>query len=274
MPRSAALLEDSTSNSLIPDIFHHWFHMYGIQSSYEAIPVDSQDLPEALLNLESERYIGVNLASSLQKQAAGLADTCSEAVEQTGMADTLTFTGKNQLHADHFTGIGLIDATNHQTLWEYRHSQIKVVLVGSGEPARSILAAMKARNVHDITLLDSNPERALQMAESLKIQIECLPLDQAESALLEADLLVNATSESHRLPLEIMESNATVADLILGFQPTALLKRAGENEFHTVSGLLVLMSQCRQSFSEWYGLTPFSYPRMEKTFLNRMKVPA
>jgi shikimate dehydrogenase len=132
----------------------------------------------------------------------------------------------------------------------------RVVVLGAGGAARSIVVAVGAAGAADVAIVNrtaATVEAAAALTPSARVGM----LD----AVARADLLVNTTPigmGSDELPLDasLLHARLTVADIVYHPLETALLRAARERGATTVDGLGMLVHQAVRQQELWTGRRP------------------
>jgi shikimate dehydrogenase len=132
----------------------------------------------------------------------------------------------------------------------------RVVVLGAGGAARSIVDALGRADVEDLVVVNRSAAPAEACAALAPVG-RVGTLDH----LADADILVNATSvgmgtEESPVPATVLHADLTVADIVYHPLETALLRAAGAVGATPVDGLGMLVHQaCRQQVL-WTGVAP------------------
>ena len=133
---------------------------------------------------------------------------------------------------------------------------VRLVVLGAGAAARSIVDALGRQSVADIAIVNRHGERA-QQAATLAEQARAGSL----ADLAEAHVLVNATSvgmATSDVPLDptLLHDRLTVVDIVYHPLDTALLVAARSAGAATVDGLGMLVHQAVLQQVLWTGVSP------------------
>jgi shikimate dehydrogenase len=98
--------------------------------------------------------------------------------------------------------------------------------------------------------------------------VRALPWEARESALGDAAMLINTTSQGMvgqpplELALDALPATALVSDIVYIPRETALLAVARKRGNPTVNGLGMLLHQARPAFRAWFGIMPDVTPEL------------
>lgn len=227
------------------------------------VPVD---LPPGRLGnflqvVREANFLGGNVTIPHKEEAAGLADTRSEAVEACGAANTLVARG-GRIHAENTDGAGLLDALAGRG-WGRKFP--RAVLLGAGGAARGIAWSLGMAGTRRIDVLNRDPRRAEDLAGALSRRLPRVAFsggDLRPATLRErfrgADLIVQCTSlglreEWEDFPIIDVEKTTCFADIVYRAGGTTLVRRLRARGVRAVDGLPMLAHQAARSFALWTG---------------------
>ena len=134
-PLLAGVCGDPIGHSKSPVLFRHWFDAYEVAGHYVPLLIRSDGFETAIRGLIAAGFRGVNVTIPHKGAALEIADEVSDAARSIGAANTLTFSGGGQIHADNTDGFGFIEnlradapdsAHLSQALHHARHPQTAV----------------------------------------------------------------------------------------------------------------------------------------------------
>jgi shikimate dehydrogenase len=255
------------SHSLSPRLHGHWLERYQINGSYEAMPVEPENLPSALSHLAEHGFRGVNLTVPHKEAALSLVDRIDDAAVRIGAINTVVVADDATLVGSNTDAFGFIENLRDHVPdqvaagWSGRPATV----LGAGGAARAVCTALLDCGVGEIRLVNRTAERAVALLESLPGLDRCATIcawaDRA-AALADTGLLVNTTvlgmngQQSLDLDLADLPSDATVNDIVYAPLETDLLARARQRGNRVVDGLGMLLHQARPGFRAWFGVEP------------------
>jgi shikimate dehydrogenase len=210
---------------------------------YQRLPVAPAAFADTVRALGAAGFRGANVTIPHKEAALALATTASDAAQEIGAANTLSFAADGSIHAENTDAPGLLAALGR--------TPESALVLGAGGSARAVVWAL-TRAGTDVSIWNRTPERA----EGLGARVVRQPVA--------AEILVNCTSVGldnsssafKYLPLSVdaLSTYATVVDLVYREGGTALITEAGHRGIATIDGLQVLVSQGALSFTLWTGL--------------------
>ncbi|MEW6128280.1 MAG: shikimate dehydrogenase [Acidobacteriota bacterium] len=147
-------------------------------------------------------------------------------------------------------------------------------VIGAGGSARAVIFGLLERQAK-VSVFARNIEKAKPLAD--EFAIELLPLDELEKT--QASILINTTPigmqghsiDSSIVPLNALNHQPIVYDLVYNPLETRLLKDAREAGCQTISGLEMLVAQAGLQFKLWTGKTP-DLELMKTAALEKLKL--
>ena len=253
-------------HSRSPLIHGYWLKQLGLPGEYFKQAVEPAAFPEFVRGLALNGFAGANVTAPHKEMALALADEADAAARAIGAANTLWLDG-GHLRATNTDAAGFI-AHLDQTAPDWVKPDRPAVVLGAGGAARAIVYALKLRGVSRIRLVNRNLERAEALAAHFGERVEAQGLDRLGSVLLDAGLLVNATtlgmSGSPPLGVDVraLPANATVYEIVYTPLETPLLAAARARGLAAVDGLGMLLHQAVPGFHLWFGVKPAVTPEL------------
>ena len=249
------------AHSLSPRLHAYWLRHYGIDGAYVPFAVRPEDLARALAALPALGIAGVNLTVPHKERALACVDRRSPAAESIGAVNTIVVDPSGHLIGDNTDAFGFYHNLTASVPW-WRVDRLPSVVIGAGGAARAVAHALVTAGAPAVRLINRTRARAERLAAALGPRVEALAWDDAPRALVDAGLLVNATSLGMKgqPPLDFdvapLPQTAVVSDLVYAPLITPLLARAEERGHPVVDGLGMLLHQARPGFAAWFGVEP------------------
>lgn len=259
--RLAAVVAKPIKHSISPFIHNRAFEETGVNGVYVAWEIGSEDLAETLQNLKRYDMFGINLSMPYKQAVLPYLDELSPAASLIGAVNTVV-QKDGRLLGYNTDGQGFF-----RSLPSFSIKAKKMVILGAGGAGVSIITEAALRQAREIsvfvrgTSLERVSCKMAELAKKTGADIHVYPLEDdafLQSELLDADLLVNATSLgmdglSLPLPEHVKLGSCLVADVI--YQPfeTPFLAWAKKQGNQTVNGLGMLLYQAAAAFELWTG---------------------
>ena len=265
-PIRAGVMGWPISHSLSPRLHGFWLEQYGINGTYEAIPVEPDDFAKTLRRLADDGFAGVNITVPHKEAALDAVDAVDYMARRLGAVNTVVVGADGRLMGSNTDGFGFMENL-HAGAPDWKADAGAAVVLGAGGAARAIVAALMDAGVSEIRLINRTRERAVKLADDLDGRVRLGPVgifDWGDRglALSEAALLVNTTTlgMAGQSPLEIdlakLPTDAVVSDIVYTPLETDLLAQARRRGNVCVDGIGMLLHQARPGFAGWFGPVP------------------
>lgn len=257
----AGVIGQPVAHSRSPALHGHWLGRYGITGHYVPLHVTQADLAAVLHALPRMGFRGVNVTLPHKEAALALADVVTDRAALIGAANTLIFRQDGTLHADNTDGYGFIASLRQQVPgWDAKAGPAAVL--GAGGAARAIVVSLLDAGVPMLRISNRSRARAEALRHEFGGRIEVHDWVHAGDMLQGATTVVNATSlgmqgkSALNVPLQQLESDAVVSDLVYTPLRTAFLDAAEQRGCSVVDGLGMLLHQAVPGFERWFGQRP------------------
>lgn len=257
----AGVIGSPIGHSRSPALHGYWLRRYGIAGHYIPMQVSREDLPKVINMLPKMGFVGINVTIPHKEAVLGLADLVTDRAALIGAANTLIFRKDGKIHADNTDGYGFIENLRQKAPGWVPSSGPAAVL-GAGGAARAIVASLIDVGVPEILISNRTRARAEALKSDFGAKLTVVEWVQAGNMLEEAATVVNTTSlgmvgkPEFRTPLDGLQKNAVVTDLVYAPLKTKFLATAEEMGCRTVDGLGMLLHQAAPAFERWFGTRP------------------
>ncbi len=266
----AGVLGWPVSHSLSPRLHGFWLKKYGINGSYEALPVSPEEFPNVLKMLEDKGFTGANITVPHKEEMLKFLPEVDVLARRIGAVNTIV-NDNGKWRGTNTDAYGFMQSVrSNSDVWR---DGIALVL-GAGGAARAICVGLLDEGF-DVVIANRSLHKADAIKEHLKTpRIKTCEWADAEKHMPDASLVVNTTvlGMKGQKPLEIsvkkLPESAYVADIVYNPERTARTRRysnptvtdflaqATENGNAVIDGLGMLMYQAQAGFEMWYGVMP------------------
>lgn len=257
----AGVIGSPIGHSKSPKLHGHWLKKYGLPGFYIPMEVHPDNLETVLRSLPKAGFVGANITVPHKEAALEIADLISDRATLIGAANTLIFREDGKIHADNTDGYGFIENLR-QGVTDWDPKAGPAVVLGAGGAARAILASLLNAGVPEIMLTNRTRLRAEALQQEFGTRIRVVDWVKAGNTLEDAALVVNTTSlgmtgkPELRIPLDGLQKQAVVTDIVYSPLKTRLLQVAEQVGCRTVDGLGMLIYQAIPGFERWFGRRP------------------
>jgi len=254
-----AVIGSPIKHSLSPQIHTLFGKRLGIQISYEAIEVKRAEFKAKVDKLLNDGYLGLNVTLPLKEMAFQYSDINSEEATFTESVNTLNIKNSS-VFGETTDGQGLLLDLKDKG---FRLEGSRVVLLGSGGSAKSIIPSLLSNNLKSLSVANRTQNKAEVLVNKYKDtspEIGLIEVDKPVDS--EVDIVINATSagtlkQSLTMPPNIFGPTTKVYDLSYSKDITPfnlLAQKAGIKD--TYDGLGMLVNQAALSFEIWNEIRP------------------
>ncbi|MFO7760493.1 MAG: shikimate dehydrogenase [Desulfobia sp.] len=242
------IIGDPVSHSRSPVMHNSGFRALSLNCVYLAFPV--KDVRAALSGLRGLGIKGVSVTIPHKQTVIPLLDQVDPVAAKIGAVNTII--NKNgSLKGLNTDWIGANRALEEKTSIKGKN----ILLLGAGGSARSIGFGLNEAGARPI-LASRTPAKG----QALAAELDCPWKPLTETAEIEADILVNATSvgmapasDASPVNKDILNRFRVVMDIVYSPLETRLLREAGEAGCRTINGLAMLLYQGAAQFELWTG---------------------
>lgn len=256
----AGVIGAPIAHSKSPALHNYWLSRYGIKGHYVPLHIEQNDLETVLREMPKMGFVGANVTIPHKETVLGLADIVTDRAALIGAANTLIFRTDGKLHADNTDGYGFVENLRANADWDPKAGAAAVL--GAGGAARAVIASLLDVGVTEIRLSNRTRTRAEVLREEFGTKIKVVDWVQAGAMLDGAKTVVNTTSlgmvgkPDFKVPLDALNKDAVVTDLVYTPLETPLLQAAKAKGCQTVDGLGMLLYQAVPAFERWFGQRP------------------
>ena len=257
----AGVIGSPIAHSRSPQLHGHWLKTYGVKGFYIPMDVATADLETVLRTLPKMGFVGVNVTIPHKETVLQIADLITDRATLIGAANTLIFRKDGKIHADNTDGYGFLENLKAGAPgWNPRAGAAAVL--GAGGAARAVIVALIDAGVPQILLSNRTRARAEKLQADFGKRVQVIDWTQAGNMVEDAALVVNTSSlgmvgkPEMRVPLDGLNSNTVVTDLVYTPLKTRLLEIAEQKGCVTVDGLGMLLHQGVPGFERWFGPRP------------------
>ncbi len=258
------------AHSLSPALHTWWFDHYGIDGSYDLLPVKPEDLDAAIRSLHVQGFVGANVTVPHKEAAAKLMDRLDPVAAKLGAVNLIIVGEDGTLEGRNTDGYGFIENLKAAAPMLLLNDA-KAVVLGAGGTTKAVTNALLGEGAQ-VTLANRTEEKARAIAELLG-GARVVPWAERNAAIENAQLLVNTTTlgmagqPALETDLSGLAPGAAVADCVYAPLETELLKAAKAKNFTPVDGLGMLIHQARPAFKAWFGVDPEVTPALRDHLL-------
>ena len=261
--RLLALIGHPVEHSLSPRMHNAAFAADGLDFVYVCLDVDPDNLPTAVKGAAALKLRGFNITMPHKRAMISLLDVLDEGARISGAVNTVVIDGSS-LRGYNTDGGGMVMACEQAGI---ELSGQRVLLLGAGGAAAAIAVAFGGAGIRELHIANRSVEHAIVLQNKLRgVGMEKVVvhlLDALDEAVLETEIIVNATSlgmkEGDPLPIPAgyIEDGKAVCDAV--YRPgseTSLVRLARERGARVATGRRMLLYQGVLAQKLWTGREP------------------
>jgi shikimate dehydrogenase len=251
--RLVAVIGSPVRHSLSPALHNAAFEAAGLDCRCVAFDVAPGAGPAAVAAMKALGIAGYAVTTPHKADVAQAVDEVDAAAGALRSVNTVVLRGDGTTLGASTDGPGFVDSLIEAGV---ALGGSRVVVLGAGAAARSIVDALGRSDVTEIVIVNRTQASALAAAGLAPMGRVGGPADVAA-----ATLLVNATTvgmNTDELPIDraVLHPGLTVADVVYHPLQTALLRAAAAAGAATIDGLGMLVHQAVRQQELWTGVTP------------------
>jgi shikimate dehydrogenase len=251
-------------HSLSPAMHNAAFAELGIDWAYLPLPVQPNNVEQALKGLIALNFVGSNVTVPHKQAVMRYMDELGDAAQITGAVNTI------HIQDGKFFGYNTDPYGFLNSLKEAggRPQGMRVAVLGAGGAARAVVYALARAEVDSVIVFNRTAERAAFLVDDLadifpdsSLSFEALTRQTLATLGNKIDLVVNTTSvgmypqvDTCPWPEEVsIPHNALFYDLVYNPLETVFLARARAAGATAIDGLGMLVHQGALAFEKWTG---------------------
>ena len=257
----AAVLGHPLNHSKSPKLHNYWLSLFNIDGYYIPLDIDPRYFENSVRALSGLGFVGANVTIPYKEKVLKIADKISDRAAIIGAANTLTFLQDGSIYADNTDGYGFLQNIKCKYN-DWTAGEGTSVVFGAGGASRAILGALIEDGANEVILANRTRSRADQLRSDFGAKIKVVDWMKVQNYLSDASTVINATSlgmdgkADLPIPLQGLNKNTLVTDIVYTPLNTPLLENAAKRGCRTVDGLGMLIHQAIPGFERWFGVKP------------------
>lgn len=251
--RLAGVIGSPVRHSLSPALHNAAFEAGDLDWRFVAFEVAPGGATDAIAAMRTLGIGGFAVTMPHKADVAAAVDEVDAAAAALQSVNTVVLRSDGSTFGASTDGQGFVDSLRAQGV---ELAGRRVVVLGAGGAARSIVDALGRSEVTDIAIVNRTEANAVAVCELAEVARVGTPAD-----IVAADVLANTTSVgmgTDELPVDpaLLHDRLTVADIVYHPRRTALLAAAESAGATTVEGLGMLVHQAVLQQQLWTGAAP------------------
>ena len=253
------VIGNPVKHSLSPVILNAAFREAKINWVYTAFETPEEKLADAIGGIRALGIAGLSVTMPHKAKVCSLLDEISDSA-QTLNAVNCIVNDAGKLEGHNTDGDGFLDAVKHDAGLDVAGK--KVLVVGSGGSARSIICSLGKAGAAEIAVINRTKKKALDALELAGPVGRYVEETEIPEVVSEANLVINATpigmldtDDTANFPIEpnLFSKGQLAIDLIYHPISTPWMEALRDLEVEAHGGLSMLIFQAARAFKLWTG---------------------
>lgn len=255
-----ALIGNPVSHSLSPIMHNYWFNKYNINAEYQPLNINENEIENVITKIKDKEIKGINVTLPYKKSVIPFLTRTINDANDTHSVNTVMLDEYDNLIGENTDVFGF-QAAFLKSIPNLEKKSKKVLILGAGGVAPSIILALLKSNILDISLTNRTHEKSLFLKKKFKT-INIIKWSDISIELNKFDILINATSLGLKSSDEFdndfsnFKKKMIFIDTIYNPAQTKMLKYFKSNKIKSFNGLNMLIYQGQKSFFLWNKINP------------------
>ncbi len=254
-----AIIGNPISHSLSPIMHNYWFKKYKINAEYELLKIDKSEIQNVINKIKNKEIRGINVTLPYKNLIIPFLNKTINDANETHSVNTVMLDDNNNLIGENTDVFGF-QAAYLKSIPNQVNNK-KVLVLGAGGVAPSIILALLKSNIHDISLSNRTFEKSLFLKKKFK-NLNVVKWNDFAKDINKFDIVINATSlglnSNDKFTNDFSNFKKTLVyiDTIYNPAETKMIKYFKSNKIKTFNGLNMFIYQGQKSFYLWNKINP------------------
>ena len=260
MKKKFAIIGSPVSHSLSPIMHNYWFKKYNIDAEYDPLDIDKSEIQNVIDKIKNKEIKGINVTLPYKKSVISFLSKTINDANETHSVNTVMLDEKNNLIGENTDVFGF-QAAYLKSIPNQEKKNKKVLVLGAGGVAPSIILALLKSKMHNITLSNRTYEKSLFLKKNFK-NLSIIKWNDLSIEINKFDIIINATSlglnsnDEFNSDFSNFKKNMVYIDTIYNPAETKMIKYFKSNKIRTHNGLNMLIYQGQKAFYLWNKINP------------------
>ena len=253
------IIGDPISHSLSPTMHNYWFKKYKLNADYQLLQIKEKEISGVIEKIKKKEINGVNVTLPYKRAIIPFLSKTVNDASETHSVNTIMLNNESVVGEN--TDVFGFQAAYLKSFSIEEKKNKKVLILGAGGVAPSIILALLKSNISLITLSNRTFEKSLFLQKKFK-NINVIKWEKISSELPNFDILINATSlgldsgENFNSNFTNFKKTLIYIDTIYNPKQTKLIQYFKSKNVRTFNGLHMLIYQGQKSFYLWNKINP------------------
>ncbi len=254
-----AIIGNPISHSLSPIMHNYWFKKYKINAEYELLEIDKSEIQNVINKIKNKEIKGINVTLPYKNFIIPFLTKTINDANETHSVNTVMLDDNNNLIGENTDVFGF-QAAYLKSIPNQANKK-KVLILGAGGVAPSIILALLKSNISDISLSNRTFEKSLFLKKKFK-NLNVVKWNDCSKDINKFDIVINATSlglnSNDKFTNDFSNFKKTLVyiDTIYNPAETKMIKYFKSNKIKTFNGLNMFIYQGQKAFYLWNKINP------------------
>ena len=255
-----AIIGNPISHSLSPIMHNYWFKKYKINAEYELLEIDKSEIQNVINKIKNKEIKGINVTLPYKNFIIPFLNKTINDANETHSVNTVMLDDNNNLIGENTDVFGF-QAAYLKSIPNQVNNRKKVLILGAGGVAPSIILALLKSNISDISLSNRTFEKSLFLKKKFK-NLNVVKWNDCSKDINKFDIVINATSlglnSNDKFTNDFSNFKKTLVyiDTIYNPAETKMIKYFKSNKIKTFNGLNMFIYQGQKAFYLWNKINP------------------
>ena len=180
------------THSLSPVLHNYWFKKYNIEANYSLLNVTEENLKNVINKIKDKELSGINVTLPYKQKIIPFIDKLINDAQHTNSVNTIFLNNDNIVIGENTDVFGF-QAAYLKSIPNQEKKNKKVLVLGAGGVAPSIILALLKSKIHNIALSNRTYEKSLFLKKNFK-NLNIIKWNDFSKEVNKFDIIINATS--------------------------------------------------------------------------------
>ena len=255
-----AIIGNPISHSLSPILHNYWFNKYNINAEYELLNIKEREIPIIINKIKKKEIKGINVTLPYKKSVIPFLSKTINDANETHSVNTIML-GENDSLIGENTDVFGFQAAYLKSIPNKEKKNKKILVLGAGGVAPSIIFALLKSNFLNISLANRTYDKSLFLKKKFK-GITVIRWDEISLHLNKFDIIINATSlglklsDDFKIDFSNFKKSMIFIDTIYNPSQTNMIKYFKSKNLRSHNGLNMFIYQGQKAFYLWNKINP------------------
>ena len=260
MKKEYKIIGKPLAHSLSPTLHNYWFKKYKVNSHYDSLEIEENDLEKIIKKIREKKIAGINITLPYKQKIIPFLDKMINEAKEANSVNTVYLNKNNEIIGENTDVYGvqagyLKETTNNEL------KNKKALILGAGGVAPSVILSLSKSNVSEIFIANRTYEKAIFLKKKFPY-LKIIKWEEIDELVKDIDIFVNATSLGLRdndvfnFNLKNLKNSLIYIDTIYNPTQTNMIKKLKKQGIKTFNGLNMFVYQGQKSFYLWNKINP------------------